>query len=99
MAEDATLDCAASILSKVNEGHDFTLADDLCQNCQSVWNAAWSETDGIANAWLFARTIPMHKKAHRTGVPRIGVANATWDKLGRGHSRSQLLRLHDDIGW
>ena len=39
----AEQDCATGILARLNEGQSVSLADDLCMNCQAVWNAVWEE--------------------------------------------------------
>ena len=38
----AEQDCATAILARLNDGEKITLSDDLCVNCQAVWNAVWN---------------------------------------------------------
>ena len=34
------------MIRRLNQGQRVELEEDLCVNCQAVWNAVWHESDG-----------------------------------------------------
>ena len=52
------LDCSAILLARINEGESISLAEDLCVNCQSVWNAVWDGSDGTVTLGSIRKQFP-----------------------------------------